>query len=103
MRPTTADAVAATVRVMEHIQRRYASGRGADEFVVDMLADLRHFCESHDLSFHKLEGLAHDHYLAERAVRDRTTGAPAHNTPASASGDVRGSEAAGDIDSIAWP
>jgi hypothetical protein len=70
MRPNTPDAVAATVRVVEHIQRRYASGRGADEFVAEMLADLRHFCDSHALSFAKLEQRAHAQYLTERTDSD---------------------------------
>lgn len=66
MRPTTPVAVAAVVRNMQHIQERYASGYGVDEFVTDMLADLRHFCDARHLSFAKLDRRACDHYITER-------------------------------------
>jgi hypothetical protein len=81
-RPDTSDAVAATVRVVEHIQRRYASGRGADEFVVEMLADLRHFCDSHALPFAKLEQRAQAHYLTERTAGNGAKDTPAREQPA---------------------
>jgi hypothetical protein len=73
MRPNTADSVAARVRVLESIQRRYSSGCGADEFVVELLADLRHFCDAHALSFAKLEQQAAEHHTAERKFT-RATG-----------------------------
>jgi len=81
MRPTTAIALAATVQLMEHIQQHYASGRGADEFVVDMLADLQHFCDSHSLSFAELERRSSDYYRAECAVRNGTVSTPARSQP----------------------
>jgi len=68
MRPTTAVAIAATVRITESIQQRYASGYGADEFVTDLLADLRHFCDAHHLSYSELDQRAYEHYITERQL-----------------------------------
>ncbi len=33
--------------------------------VVDLLSDLRHFCDANDLSYHELDRTAHHHYSAE--------------------------------------
>ncbi len=79
MRPRTTYAITATVHIMEQIQRRYASGAGADEFVVEMLADLRHFCDSHALPFAKLDERAVACYLTERSVRDGVKGTPSRD------------------------
>jgi len=38
-----------------------------DEDVIDILTDLRHFCERENLSFGNCDGIAHRHHLAERA------------------------------------
>lgn len=33
--------------------------------VIDLLADIRHFCNAKRLEFHTLERIAHSHYAAE--------------------------------------
>jgi hypothetical protein len=83
MRPTTAVAIAATVRVTESIQQRYASGYGADEFVTDLLADLRHFCDAHHLSYSELDQRAYEHYITERQLGGAS--GHSHDTPPYAS------------------
>lgn len=37
-----------------------------DTGIIDLLADLRHFCDTRGLCFGDLDGMAYDHYLAER-------------------------------------
>ena len=46
-----------------------ASGRIVDveALVIDLLANLRHFCDSRGLDFGQLDRTAHDHYLTEKA------------------------------------
>lgn len=40
---------------------------GEDEYsIIDLLADLRHFCEAEDLCFASLDRIAYAHYVAER-------------------------------------
>ena len=39
----------------------------AEALVIDVLANLRHFCDSRDLDFGKLDRAAYDHYCAEKA------------------------------------
>ena len=39
----------------------------ADCLVIDLLANLRHFCDSCDLDFGKLDRVAYRHYSAEKA------------------------------------
>ena len=39
----------------------------ADALVIDLLANLRHFCDSRDLDFGKLDRVAYDHYSTEKA------------------------------------
>ena len=39
----------------------------SDALVIDLLANLRHFCDSRDLDFGKLDRTATDHYCAETA------------------------------------
>lgn len=34
--------------------------------LTDLLADLRHLCDSHDLCFGDLDKMAYQHYVAER-------------------------------------
>ena len=50
-------------------KKRYCRGEYDDEspetFAVDLLADIRHFCDKHQLEFHKLNKLAYGHYTAE--------------------------------------
>ena len=41
--------------------------RSADALVIDLLANLRHFCDSRDLDFGKLDRVACDHYGTEKA------------------------------------
>lgn len=67
MRPTTAGEVLAGVACMETIQRLYWSGSGADEYVVDALANLRHFCDAHRLDFAQLDQRAYQHYKTEKS------------------------------------
>lgn len=40
-------------------------GRDNEELVIDLLADLQHYCDSKDLDYVALETLATTHYLAE--------------------------------------
>ena len=37
-----------------------------EEFVRDLLADLRHYCDAHDVDFSAADDTAQSHYLAER-------------------------------------
>ena len=50
-------------------QYAHASGQivDADALVIDVLANLRHFCDSRHLDFGKLDRTAYDHYLIEKA------------------------------------
>ncbi len=37
-----------------------------EEFVTDMLASLRHFCDTYAVDFAEVDRIAYMHYLAER-------------------------------------
>ena len=37
-----------------------------EEFVIDMLASLRHFCDTYAVEFGEADRIAHNHYLVER-------------------------------------
>jgi hypothetical protein len=65
MRPNTPVGIVATVRYMESIMHRYWSGSGADEYVRDSLANLRHYCDAHSLAFAELDRQAYQHYCQE--------------------------------------
>ena len=58
---------------------QYADASGqivdAEALVIDVLANLRHFCDSRDLDFGKLDRVAYDHYCAEKA-EERTKRRP---------------------------
>lgn len=68
MRPRTTSSVHARVAHLEQLQRREASGIGCDEFVIDLLADLRHYCDGHSLDFGKLDRHAYGLYIEERQL-----------------------------------
>jgi hypothetical protein len=42
-----------------------ASRREKDAAVIDLLANLRHYCDRHHFDFAKLDRLAYQHYVAE--------------------------------------
>ena len=50
---------------------QYTDGSGqiveAEALVIDVLADLRHFCDGRALDFGKLDKAAYDHYCTEKA------------------------------------
>lgn len=54
---------------------QYADQNGqivdAEAMVIDLLANLRHFCDSRSLSYVELDSAAHAHYLSEKA-QERT-------------------------------
>ena len=44
----------------------WAKGDGTeDASLIDLLTDLRHYCDAHGLGFADADRLAHQHYLAE--------------------------------------
>ena len=56
---------------------QYADGEGriveAEAFVIDLLADLRHFCDGRGLDFGRLDPVAYQHYSEE--TREERLGA----------------------------
>ena len=50
---------------------QYTDGSGqiveAEALVIDVLADLRHFCDGRGLDFGMLDKTAYDHYCTEKA------------------------------------
>jgi hypothetical protein len=55
--------------IRAHATRLYGaeSTEPYETVVTDLLSDLRHFCDSEDLDFAKLDKAAYTHYSAERA------------------------------------
>jgi len=55
-----------------------AGGRieDAQAFVTDLLANLRHFCDSRELDFGALDKTAHQHYLCELQEARLLAGGP---------------------------
>lgn len=43
-----------------------ADNLSADEYITDLLADIRHYCDSENLEFAKLDRIAQGHYAQER-------------------------------------
>ena len=57
-----------TLEKIEEAIQPYMENRGdleVSEAVADMLADLRHYCDVYELSFHQLDRRAYQNYLAE--------------------------------------
>jgi hypothetical protein len=40
------------------------------EAITDLLADIRHYCDTHDLNFAELDHVAYGHYLDEKGAQD---------------------------------
>ncbi len=53
------------VKRCEDALRLYNDDWDAETNLIDFLADARHWCDQHALSYAQLDRLAHSHYLAE--------------------------------------
>ena len=73
MRPITEDEVRAGITDLETIYHIYYSGDRADEFVVDFLAHLRHFCDAHKFDFAALDRRAYQRYVEAIYLSGRTS------------------------------
>ncbi len=52
-------------RVKDILSQMY-DGEGADETnLVDLLSDIRHFCDVYAVEFHAADRVAHNHYTSE--------------------------------------
>lgn len=49
----------------------YNDERDVRANAIDLLTDLRHWCDARGLAFHELDRMACDHYLAELAAERR--------------------------------
>jgi len=67
MRPTTHGELVNAISLCTLVQRTYWSGSGPQDFTVDWLANLRHFCDERRLDFASLDRRAFELYLDERA------------------------------------
>jgi len=60
---------------VELVERILKDSYGTDPLIdpeqdaAELLADLRHYCDAHGLSFHELDRKGRDFYLAESLVR----------------------------------
>lgn len=61
---TRAEAVEEAIHTHQGYKRGDASC--PEEDVIDLLADLRHYCDREGLCLGDLDRMAHQHYLAER-------------------------------------
>lgn len=52
-------------RRIDHVLNWSGGGDDPAEGLTDLLADARHFCDRHGLSFAELDRVAYQHYLAE--------------------------------------
>src|SRR5579859_3515036 len=80
MRPTNQGEILAALSLCTHLQQKYWSGCGADEFVVDFLTHLRHFCDERNLDFGSLDRRAYQLYLGEKTLNGNSQ-APERGTP----------------------
>ncbi len=65
--PDRASRVTAAGFALDH----YRASKGevsikSDEVVIDLLTDLRHYCDAHGYDFEECDGIANAHYLIER-------------------------------------
>ena len=55
----------------------YAQYQGGEEdpesLVIDLLTDLRHYCDEYGLNLGKLDRVAHEHYLYEKFAHPLTS------------------------------
>lgn len=58
-----------------------ASGRVVcpEDFITDLLTDIRHYCDSEGLDFAACDRCAHQHYVREREAKEE--GRPCSKTP----------------------
>jgi hypothetical protein len=52
--------------VVEQVKRESAAEDSCEDFVTDLLIDLRHYCDRHALDFGRIDRCAYQHYLQER-------------------------------------
>lgn len=54
------------ITAIERLKREEATGVLCEQFVVDLLADVRHYCDAHTADFGKLDRTAYQQYIKER-------------------------------------
>ena len=67
MRSTNQGEILTALSLCKLLHETYWPGAGADEFVVDMLTHLRHFCDARNLPSDSLDQRAYQHYRNEKA------------------------------------